>query len=67
MAVTKRDSLSISAHFDRETWEWRVTITDEGDRLVHYCYVKGRTAGTTEQAILVAMRSWRSGCRNGVT
>lgn len=67
MGVTKRDSVSTLAHFDYGTCRWKVTIMDEDDRLVHYCYVKGWTARTTEQAILLAMKSWRRGCENGVT
>ena len=64
--VTKRDSVSLHATFDREAFEWRVTLLDEDGRLVHWCYVGGFTARTTEQAVLLAMKSWRRGHNNGV-
>lgn len=64
--MAKRDSVSLMATFDYETYEWRVTILDEDGRLVHWCRVMGWAGRTTEQAVLLAMRSWRDGCKNGV-
>ena len=66
-AITKRDGVSVLATLEYETMEWRVTILDEEGRLVHWCHVRGWVALTTEMAILLAMRSWREGNRNGVT
>ena len=65
--MVKRDGVSIHVSFDYGISMWRVTIIDEIGRMVHWCYVRGWTARTTEQAVLLAMRSWRRGCENGVT
>ena len=65
--IAKRDNVSIMTTFNFESNTWKVVIFDEEDRLVHWCYIRGCVALTTEMATLLAMRSWREGNRNGVT